>query len=89
MRQILHQTINIGDKKMKALKTLAKELDFCTEIEYFDYCINCYYNGNFEQSKDLFKAMKKQDRKNLILYIAGCYDIPESKAVYKFYFNLI
>ena len=54
---------------MKKLITLAKELDFTTEIEYFDYCIDSHINGNLIQCEDLFEAMKKQDRLALIKYI--------------------
>lgn len=75
---------------MKAkLSTLAKRLGFTSGGEYFDYCINSYYNGNFSQCKDLFSDMTKQDRKDLITYISGFYDNAESKEVYKFYFNLL
>lgn len=71
------------------LITLAKKLDFTTSEEYFDYCINSYCNGNFSQCRELFKDMTKADRKKLIEYIAGCYDYPEMKNVYKFYFALL
>lgn len=68
------------------LLTLAKRLDFNTEIEYFDYCINSYFNGNFNQCKKLFSDMAKKDRKELIEYIRGCYDYKSN--VESFYFNL-
>jgi hypothetical protein len=69
------------------LLTLAKKLDFTTETEYFDYCLNSYFNGNFSQCKELFKAMSKTDRKALLTYIKGCYD--HQHEVYTFYLNLI
>lgn len=71
------------------LIALAKNLDFNTETEYFDYCINSYENGNKSQCKKLFNDMTKADRKRLIEYIAECYDHPESKYVYNFYFSLL
>ena len=71
------------------LLTLAKKLDFTNELEYFDYCISSYQNGNFSQSRELFKNMTKADRKGLILYIDDCYDNAITKDVYKFYFNLL
>jgi len=71
---------------MKNLKTLAKNLDFSSETEYFDYCINSWVNGNFSQCRELFFAMTKKDRKELITYIQGCYDYKHD--VEKFYFNL-
>lgn len=72
---------------MKLIK-LAKQLDFDTEYEYFDYCINSHANGNFDQCKELFKAMTKKDRKNLMDYMDGCFDHPKVKAVYRFYWSL-
>jgi len=69
------------------LLTLAKQLEFKTEIEYFDYCINSWFNGNFSQCKDLFNAMTKKDRKSLIEYIGDCYDYKHG--VYFFYLNLL
>jgi hypothetical protein len=69
------------------LLTLAKQLEFKTEIEYFDYCINSWFNGNFSQCKDLFNAMTKKDRKSLIQYIDGCYDYKH--AVSSFYSNML
>ena len=69
------------------LITLAKKLDFTTETEYFDYCINSWYNGNFTQCQELFKAMSKNDRKELIKYIKGCFDYKHE--VLKYYINLL
>lgn len=69
------------------LLTLAKRLDFVTETDYFDYCINSWFGGQFSQCKDLFKAMTKADRKELINYIKGCYDYTHD--VERFYFNLL
>lgn len=67
---------------MKKLITLAKELDFNTSIEYFDYCIDSHINGNLGQCKNLFKAMKKEDKKELIQYI-------DNTEIKNFYFNLL
>ena len=67
--------------------TLAKRLDFSSETEYFDYCINSWFNDNFSQCKELFASMTKNDRKGLIKYIKGCYDYTHE--VETFYFNLL
>lgn len=72
---------------MKTLINLAKALDFTTETEYFDYCINSWFNGNFSQCQKLFSDMKKADRRELIKYIQGCYDYKHE--VETFYFNLL
>ena len=71
------------------LINLAKKLDFTNEIEYFDYCINSYENGNTQQCKKLFSDMTKKDRKRFIEYISGCYDNPQIKAVYRFYWGML
>ncbi len=72
---------------MTKLITLAKRLDFQSETDYFDYCINTWFNGQFQQCRDLFFAMTKKDRKDLIKYIQGCYD--HKHEVETFYFNLL
>ena len=69
------------------LLTLAKKLDFSSENEYFDYCVDSWFNGQLGQCKSLFKAMTKSDQKRLIQYIKGCYDYTHE--VEKFYFNLL
>lgn len=74
---------------MKSLNTLAKQLEFKRDIEYWDYCITSYANGQFTQCRKLFFAMKKADRKGLLDYISGCYDYPEQTDVYQFYFKLL
>ncbi len=51
------------------LLTLAKKLDFTTELQYFDYCLDSYINGNFTQCRELFKAMNREDKKGLIDYL--------------------
>ncbi len=71
---------------MAKLLTLAKRLDFTTETDYFDYCIDSHINGNFTQCRDLFKALTRADRKSLLQYIKSNSGTGE---VYNFYFNLL
>ena len=66
----------------KKLITLAKELDFSTESEYFDYLIDSHINGNFSQCRKLFAEMRKEDQKKLVRYCDGG-ALPK---VYNFYF---
>lgn len=68
------------------LLNLAKSYDFETETDYFDYLINSHINGNFTQCKDLFKKLTKDQKKQALNYISGCYD---DKTIYNFYFNLL
>ena len=53
----------------KKLINLAKELDFETEIEYFDYIINSYINGQKTQTRALYKAMKEVDKLEFLVYV--------------------
>lgn len=69
----------------KKLITLAKELDFTTENEYFDYLIDCYMNGNFSSCRRLFADMKKEDQKRAI----DCFLEYGSEDIYLFYLELI
>jgi hypothetical protein len=75
---------------MKAkLSTLAKRLDFKSEGEYFDYCIDSYTNGNFRQCEELFNAMKKEDQKAFLNYLNAQAQFNGKLQVRNFYFNLI
>ncbi len=51
----------------KKLRTLAKELEFGFEWEYYDYIISSYDNGQREQCINLFNAMRKADQKDFML----------------------
>ena len=69
----------------KKLITLARELDFTTETEYFDYLIDSHINGNFSQCKRLFTDMKKEDQKRAIKYLLEY----GSEKIYLFYLELL
>lgn len=71
------------------LLTLAKRLDFTTETEYFDYCMDSYTNGNFSQCKELFKAMTKLDRKAFLQYLNGQAQFNGYLQMRNFYFNIL
>lgn len=43
--------------KQTHIEKLAQALDFRTESEYFEYCIERYINGNFTQCKELFTIL--------------------------------
>jgi len=70
----------------KKLITLAKELDFTYESEYFDYLIDSYINGNLSQCKELFNAMEKDSQKQFILYLKNGFGLDKE---FYFYFNLL
>lgn len=48
---------------MKTLQTLANELDFSHTSDYWNYIVDSYINGQFNQCKNLFNAMRKKDQK--------------------------
>jgi hypothetical protein len=55
---------------MRYAEDLAKDYDFETESEYFDYIIESYINGQPQQCKELFLQMAKDDQsKFLINYV--------------------
>lgn len=74
---------------MKSIIKLAKELDFKTEIEYFDYLIESHVNGNFTQCKNLFKEIGKEDKKVFLNYLNGQAQHNGQLEVRNFYFDLI
>lgn len=73
------------------MKKLLKEYDLSQEYEYYDLCYNSRINGNITQSKELFKAMTKKDRKKCYLYFQGFYDRPNDwqLSYLNFFFELI
>lgn len=50
----------------KFAETLAKEYDFENETEYFDYIVESLVNGQRQQVRDLFNAMKLHDQKRFL-----------------------
>ena len=48
------------------LLNLAEELDFKTEIQYFDYIVESYINGQKQQVAKLFEAMLAVDQKEFL-----------------------
>jgi hypothetical protein len=73
----------------KSLKTLAKELDFINELEYYDYIINSHTNGQPQQGKELFQVMKKEDQKSFLKYIKSESNSDLYQQLYNIYFNLL
>jgi len=71
------------------LITLAKKLDFATGEDYFIYCLESYVNGNFNQCKELFKAMTKSDRKEMLRYIKPSDKNSIDFEAYEFYYDLL
>jgi len=72
--------------RKKSILSLAKELDFSTESEYFQYCIDSYINGNKTQCKELFSRMAIDGQKQLLRFLL---DDAQQKEIYNFYFNLL
>jgi len=73
------------------LITLAKQLDFTTETEYFDYCRDSHINGNFSQCNNLFAALTREQKKQCLQYLKpskGNEDTADME-VWEYYFNLL
>ena len=51
---------------MRYAKNLAKEYDFETEEEYFQYIVNSLINGQRQQVRELFLKMKKADKETFL-----------------------
>lgn len=73
----------------KKLLTLAKGLDFETESDYFEYCIDSHINGNFTQCERLFEDMRQQDKKVFLNYMNGQAQFNGYIDTRNFYFNLL
>lgn len=51
----------------------AKELDFTSNEQYYDYCIETYHNGQFGQLRKLWGKLPKNHKHSLIAYIDNNY----------------
>jgi hypothetical protein len=54
----------------KKLINLAKQLEFKSETEYFDYIILSSINGQSQQVRNLYNDMRITDRKDFLDYLA-------------------
>jgi ABC-type metal ion transport system substrate-binding protein len=72
----------------KSILELAKELDFTTEQEYFEYIIDSEINGQRQQVKRLIKALKKDDIKTFIFWLDD-YDGADYEVCRKVAINLL
>lgn len=73
----------------KKLLTLAKEMDFSTEVEYFNYLIECHTNGNFESCRRLFSEIRREDQKVFLRYLNGAAQFNGKLQARNFYFDLL
>jgi len=73
----------------KKIITLAKEMDFNTILEYYDYLVECYICGNFESCKNLFNEMRNEDKKAFLNYMNGEASFNGYLHARNFYFNLL
>lgn len=71
--------------KTKTIKQLAKQLDFSTEYEMYEYFITSYMNGNFSQCRRLFSELTKQAKKSVLAYLLD----EGMNQEYKFYFEIL
>lgn len=53
---------------MKATK-LAQNLELNNEDELHRYIFKCWHNGEYERAKELFKSLRKKDRKECLVKI--------------------
>lgn len=51
----------------KFAETLAREYDFETKEQYFDYIIESLVNGHRQQVRDLFNQMRKYDQREFLI----------------------
>jgi len=52
---------------MKYAEDLAKEYDFNTKEEYFNYIVESLINGNRTQVKELFNQMKPESKNEFLI----------------------
>ena len=64
------------------MKKLIKSYELETKEQYFDMCIESVINGQRTQAKEQFKSMPKENRKEMVKYVAENYN-----EYFNFFFN--
>lgn len=76
----------IKEKRYLSSLELAQSLDFNTVFDLHCYLIDCYLNGNITASRRLFNELRKNDKKDFIMFLSHEFFNTDT---YKFYFNLL
>jgi hypothetical protein len=72
-RKTLNQNPNLTTMRADAkMKKLVKDLDFETEVDYFDYMISSLVNGNRDQARQLFKDLPRDYKHNALEWMKDC-----------------
>ena len=50
-------------------KTIAQQCRYYEVDNIFEYMVSVYFNGNISAFGELFKELKRKDRKEFILYL--------------------
>lgn len=57
----------------KKILKAAKELDFTSDQQLYEYIIDSWYNGNFNQCEKLFNGLPRDNKHELIRHIRDVY----------------
>lgn len=90
--QLFKGTIAQAREFVKGLPEPAKymdkclaDLDFSTNEEYYEYCVESHINEQFSQCRELFNAMPKDNQHALIGYIDTAH---ANDTIHNFFVNL-
>lgn len=57
------------------MKKLLKDYGFNSDMQYFEIIIESIINGQRQQAKEQFKAMPKNERKNMVKAMYSFWDV--------------
>jgi hypothetical protein len=63
-------TIQEKEIARRQLINLAKELDFESQHEYYDYIIDSMTNGQRQQARNLYRDLLKDDKERFLIYLS-------------------
>jgi hypothetical protein len=69
----VRKRISINQLKQSKMKKLLKIYGFNSDMQYFEMIVESVINGNREQAKEQFKAMKQEDKIRFVQSIFGAW----------------
>lgn len=71
------------------MKKLLKQYGMNSDMQYFEMIVESVINGQITQSKEQFKAMTREQRKQFVGAIFGNWSTPLSESHKQMFLNLI
>lgn len=76
--------------KAKTIMQIAKQYcDRTTEEDFFDYIVESYENGQYQQAQDMFRAMEHHQRKTMLIWMLNAMPTGHHSKQFIHFFSLL